>query len=155
MNDLWEDQALMVVFYRGGWCPYCNMQIRELSDDYAAFEEQGVMPVLISVDKPEVAALTTETYEIPFPVLSDSDLAAHEEFNVVYKLTAQEIQRAESRGRDFGDWSGRDHETIAIASSFLVDSDGVVQWSTVLQDYTSRPTVEQLMTAIGDWKAGK
>ena len=154
MNELWGDQALMVVFYRGGWCPYCNMQIRELSEDYAAFEEQGVMPVLISVDKPDVAALTTETYDIPFPVLSDSDLAAHEAFNVVYKLTDREIERAESRGRDFADWSGRDHETIAIASSFLVDSDGVVQWSTVLKDYTSRPTVEQLMTAINDWKAG-
>jgi len=155
MSDLWGEQPLMVVFYRGGWCPFCNMQIRELSEDYAAFEEQGVTPVLISVDQPDVAALTTETYDIPFPVLSDSDLIAHEEFNVVYKLTAQEIQRAEQRGRDFGDWSGRDHESIALASSFLVDSDGVVQWATVIEDYTSRPTIEQLITAITDWKAGK
>lgn len=153
LDELWKDQALMVVFYRGGWCPYCNMQIRELSEDYAAFEKEGVLPVLISVDQPDVTSLTTETYDIPFPVLSDQDLVAHTEFNVINKLSQEHLDWAASRGRDFADWSGRDHQTIAVASSFLVDTNGVVQWSTVLEDYTSRPTVKQLMAAISNWKA--
>ncbi len=76
LSGLWEQQPIMLVFYRGGWCPYCNGQIRELtvrSEDFAAL---GVQPVLVSVDKPEASLALKANYDIPFPVLSDSELVA-------------------------------------------------------------------------------
>ena len=152
LSDLWQEQPLMVIFYRGGWCPFCNMQIKELSDHYAEFEAAGVLPVLISVDKPDAASLTTQTYDIPFPVLSDQTLVAHNEFNVVNKLSDEQKQRAAGRGLDFAEWAGNDHGVIGVASSFLVDTKGVVQWSTVLKDFTKRPTKDQLIAAINAWK---
>ena len=150
-----ENGPVILTWYRGGWCPYCNLQSRELSENYSLFEAENVLPVLISVDKPDASALMSATYEIPFPVLSDQDLIAHSEFNVVKVMSQQEIERAAQRGRDASDWSDRDHKSYAVASSFLVDTDGVVQWSTVLEDYSKRPSIEQLLAAISDWKANK
>lgn len=155
LSDLWEDKPLMLVFYRGGWCPYCNMQVKELSDEYAKFEDVGLLPVLVSVDKPDASALLTKSYEIPFPVLSDQDLAAHREFNVVLKMDEGRVESAKARGLDFAEWAGQDHSSIAVASTFLIDTDGVVQWSTVLDDYKSRPTVDQLISAYTEWQSNQ
>ena len=153
LSDLWNEQPLLIVFYRGGWCPFCNTQIKEMSDNYGQFEKLDVLPVFISVDKPDVASLTSQTYSIPFPVLSDTALSAHTEFNVVNKISDEQRARMAKRGLDFDEWSGSNHGVIAHASTFLVDSKGVVQWSTVVKDYRSRPTLEQLLAAIQQWKS--
>lgn len=52
LSDLWAEQSVMLVFYRGGWCPYCNAQIRDLTVKYESFKERSVLPVLVSVDEP-------------------------------------------------------------------------------------------------------
>jgi peroxiredoxin len=77
LSDLMRRGPLLLVFYRGGWCPYCNFQIRELTAAYPEYGKRGVTPVAISVDRVEESAKTLATYSIPFPVLSDPELAAH------------------------------------------------------------------------------
>ncbi len=148
MEALQRQGPLMVIFYRGGWCPYCNLQIRQLSQAYPQFEQRGVMPVLISVDKADGAALAQRTYEIPFPVLSDSSLAAHEAFEVVLDLDMATTLAYKGFGIDLEDWSGRDDGKIAVSSAFLVDNDGAVKWAHVDTDYKTRPSVSQLLSVI-------
>jgi len=149
MDQLWRDKPTMIIFYRGGWCPFWNTQVRELSLAYSEFKKRGVEIALISVDKPDASTLLKKAYEIPFPVLSDQDLVAHNAFNVVKTISEERARKAkETFGLDFKEWSDRDHLTIAVASSFLVDTEGNVQWSTVLEKYSSRLSPEQLLSAI-------
>lgn len=149
LDTLFADEPLMLIFYRGGWCPFCNAQIRELAQRYSEFEEVGVEIAVISVDKPDASTLTKSAYNVPFPVLSDQDLIAHEAFNVVFEVSKEEAKQImERRGRDLTEWSGRDHLSYAVASSFLIGTDGEVKWSTVVEDFRSRPTPEQLLEAI-------
>lgn len=149
LDELWREKPAMVIFYRGGWCPFCNAQIRELSLAYPEFEKRGVEIAVISVDKPDASSLLKKTYEVPFHVLSDQDLVAHKAFNVVLEISAEKAKKAkETFGLDFKEWSEREHLAIAVASSFLVDTEGKVTWSTVIKDYRSRPSVEQLLSAI-------
>ena len=137
----------LVVFYRGGWCPYCNFQIRELSQSYDGFKALGVSLVAISVDRPDAAAVTRKAYEVPFPVLSDPDLKAHEAFNVVLQLDAAGVARLAKYGHEIEKWSGKAHHKMAVPAVFLV-RDGKVAWAHVARDYKTRPGVEQLLTAV-------
>jgi len=137
----------MLVFYRGGWCPYCNFQIRELTENHASFVERGVSLVLVSVDRIEESARTSATYEIPFAVLSDADLAAHRAFRVLQEVDAPTLERLQGMGIDLEAASGRDHHTIAVPSVFLI-RDGVVVFRHVEPDYRTRPSVPQLLAAI-------
>lgn len=149
MNQLWAENPTMIIFYRGGWCPFCNAQIRELSLAHPEFTARGVDIAVISVDKPDASSLLKKTYEVPFSVLSDQDLAAHKAFNVVMEIPEERAKKVkDSFGLDFKEWSGRDHLTIAVASSFLVGTDGKVKWSTIIKDYTIRPSAKQLIAAI-------
>ncbi|BFM12219.1 peroxiredoxin-like family protein [Simiduia litorea] len=141
-------ETLLVIFYRGGWCPYCNLQIRQLTESYSQFKQRKVLPVLISADKIDAAALAQSRYEIPFPVLSDPDLVAHKDFRVVMSLTPELYETYKGYGIDVEQWSGRDHHQFAVASAFLVDAQGKVKWAHASLDYKQRPSVAQLLDAI-------
>jgi peroxiredoxin len=140
-----NDADTLVVFYRGGWCPFCNFQIRELSQSYDKFKALGVSLVAISVDRPDAAAVTRNAYEVPFPVLSDPDLKAHEAFNVVLQVGVAGVAGLALYGHDIEKWSGKDHHKMAVPAVFLV-RDGKVAWAHVARDYKTRPSAEQLLT---------
>jgi peroxiredoxin len=145
-----NDANTLVVFYRGGWCPFCNFQIRELSQSHDKFKALGVSLVAISVDQPDAAAVTRNAYEVPFPVLSDPDLKAHEAFNVVLQLDATgvaRVARVAKYGHDIEKWSGKDHHKMAVPAVFLI-RDGKVAWGHVARDYKTRPSTEQLLTVV-------
>ena len=149
-DDLLKDAPLLVVFYRGGWCPFCNAQIRQLTAAYSEFEKRGVEPVLISVDDIEGADLASQTYEIPFAVLSDPQLQAHEAFNVVMQVDDETAARYKDYGIELEKWSGQSHHKIAVSSAFLVDKSGNVRWAHSSRDYKTRPSPEQFLQVIDD-----
>ncbi|MCG8317848.1 MAG: peroxiredoxin family protein [Pseudomonadales bacterium] len=116
-EQLKNQAPLMIVFYRGGWCPYCNLQIRQLTNAWSEFQKRNVTPVLISADKPDGAALAANTYEIPFPVLADPNLTVHDLFNVTMKVDDKLIPKYKEYGIDLEAWSGKT-TTISLCLQF-------------------------------------
>ena len=147
-NELLEDAPLLVIFYRGGWSPYCNFQVRELTMGYNDFKARGVLPVLISVDRVGGAEEVQKTYEIPFPVLSDPQLAALNEFNVRHEIGEEGYAMLQGYGVDLEDWAGQHHHVIAKSSAFIIDQAGIVKWSHVSDDFKVRPSNKQLLSVI-------
>ncbi|CAN5645596.1 peroxiredoxin-like family protein [soil metagenome] len=143
---------LLLVFYRGGWCPFCNTQIHDLATAYPEYQKRGVTPVAISVDKPEAEAKLKATYAIPFSVLSDSSAAVIEAFHVVKTLNDDELAKMKGFGVDLESYSGKAHHKIAIPAAFLVDRTGTVRWAHADPDYMTRPTTAQLLSAIDSAK---
>ena len=137
----------LVVFYRGGWCPYCNLQLRELTERAADFKAAGVGLVALSVDQPTEAAKSRARYTIPFPVLGDPDLRAHTAFRVTHVLDAAGVARLKGFGIDVEAGSGRAHHTIAVPAMFLVRA-GVVAWAHADRDYKRRPSAAQVLGAL-------
>jgi len=148
LGSLLQNGVLMMIFYRGGWCPFCNYQVRQITQAYAKFQQRNVTPVLISVDKTEGAALLQKSYQIPFPVLSDPELAAHNAFNTVIQVDDAHYEKYKNYGIDLEAWSGTGHHKIAAPGIFLVSKDGEVLWSHVALDFKTRPEVEQLLSII-------
>ena len=138
----------LIVFYRGGWCPYCNYQIHELTTAYSEFQKRGIAILAISVDRAEEAARTQATYEIPFPVLADPDLEAHRAFRVTREVGDEELARLKGMGMDLERSSGQTHHQVAVPAMFLVDSSGLVRWAHADHDYKVRPSVAQILAAI-------
>jgi peroxiredoxin len=148
LDNLLANGPIMVIFYRGGWCPFCNYQFRQVTQAFEKFQHRNVTPVLVSVDKTDGAMLVKEAYEIPFPVLSDSNLAAHESFTTVIELDNSEYEKYKKFGVDLEAWSGLQHHKMAAPGVFLVSSEGQVLWSHVALDFKTPPNVEQLLSVI-------
>ncbi|MBT7951935.1 MAG: AhpC/TSA family protein [Gammaproteobacteria bacterium] len=148
LAELLNNGPIMVIFYRGGWCPFCNYQVRQITQAYDKFQKRNVTPVLISVDQTDGAMLVKEAYDIPFPVLSDSELAAHESFNATIELDNTDYEKYKNYGVDLEAWSGLSHHKIAAPAVFLVSPDSKVLWSHVAMDFKTRPSVDQLLNVI-------
>ena len=102
----------------------------------------------ISVDRIEEAAKTQATYSIPFPVLSDPDLAAHTAYRVTHRVEADEFSRLQGFGMDLEGASGQTHHVIATPALFVIDAEGVVRWAHADRDYTVRPSPSQILAAF-------
>lgn len=146
--DLRERAPIVVIFYRGGWCPYCNAQVREMATRYGDFTAKGVDVVMASADAPDAAALTKRAYEVPFSLVADPDLAMHDAFGVAFEVPPADVARLESFGISLEAWSGRAHHRIAVPSIFFVDASGTVRWAHAARDYKRRPTADQLLQAV-------
>jgi peroxiredoxin len=148
LSSLYEQSPVLLAFYRGGWCPYCNMEIHSLAAAYPQFQKRRVTPVALSVDVPEAESVLQATYTIPFPVLSDTSAAALLAFHVVNKVDAQQLMKMKSFGIDLESYSGQSHHEIAIPSLFLIDKKGIVRWAHSDPDYMVRPSTAQILAAI-------
>jgi peroxiredoxin len=152
LSALYAKQPVLLAFYRGGWCPYCNTEIHELVAAYPEFQKRGVALVAASVDTPDAEAKLHATYSIPFAVLSDSDAAMIEAFHVVKHVEGDELAKMKSFGVDLEQYSGKTHHEIAMPSLFLIDRAGIVRWAHSDQDFKVRPSVAQMLAAIDQAK---
>jgi peroxiredoxin len=148
LKSLYARGSTLVVFYRGGWCPWCNLQLHELASKQAEFKRRGVTLVPISVDLPTEAAKTQATHTLPFTLLSDPTLVAHEAFKVVHHANDAEIAALKGFGADVEAHSGQTHHSFAVPSVFLVSRPGVVLWAHADEDFKTRPSADQLLTLI-------
>ena len=149
LAELLTSRRVLLVFYRGGWCPYCNFQVRELTQRYPDFEKLGIEPVVVSVDQVSEAAKTNAAYTIPFPVVSDPELAWHEAFRVTTEVPQARVEAMKSKHDiDLEARSGKSHHTIAIPSIFLIEKDGKVSFAHADENYQTRPRAQSLLDAL-------
>jgi peroxiredoxin len=149
LGSLYAKKPTYVIFYRGGWCPFCNMQIHELSKAAPEFEKRGIQLVAISVDKPTEEAKTQAKHGVPFTILSDPKMKALHAFHVVHTAGVDEQKVLTGFGIDLDAYSGESHKSFSVPSIFLVDRRGIVRFQHVDEDFKTRPSVSQML-AVAD-----
>lgn len=129
---------LLITFYRGGWCPYCNLALRALQRELPAFASHGVTLVAISPELPDHAFSVQERHELAFPVLSDRGNRVARSFGLVFELPAALRPLYAGFGVDLPRRNGDTSHELPMPGTFLVDRDGVVRASAVQADYRTR-----------------
>ncbi len=152
LSALYTKGPILLAFYRGGWCPFCNSENHTLATAYPEYQRRGVTPVTVSVDTPDAESKTRTTYAIPFPVLSDSDATMIEAFHVVNKVDDATLAKMKGFGVDLERFSGKPHHEIAVPSLFLIDRMGIVRWAHSDPDFKVRPSTAQILAAIDNTK---
>jgi peroxiredoxin len=148
LSSLYAKGPILLAFYRGGWCPFCNSEIHALTTAFPEYQKRGITPVAVSVDRPESEAKMKATYSIPFPVLSDSDATIIGAFRVVKNVGPDELAKMKGFGVDLESYSGKTHHEIAIPALFLIDRSGVVRWAHSDPDFKVRPSTAEILAAI-------
>jgi peroxiredoxin len=129
---------LLITFYRGEWCPYCNLALRALQRELPAFTARGVTLVAISPEQPDHALTLQEKHGLAFPVLSDQGNAVARSFGLVFALPPKLRPVYASLGLDLPDRNGDASHELPMPGSFLVDREGIVLAAAVQADYRTR-----------------
>ena len=129
---------LLITFYRGEWCPYCNLALRALQRELPAFASRGVTLVAISPELPDHALTLQATHDLAYAVLSDAGNAVARCFGLVFTLPQTLRPLYQGFGVNLPARNGDASFELPLPGSFLIDSDGSVLASLVETDYRAR-----------------
>jgi peroxiredoxin len=131
LRELRADGPVIVSFYRGQWCPFCNLELRGLQRALGEVAAAGATLVAISPNKPDVTAGTVAELELEYPVLSDHDNQVARMFNLVYEMTQENIDSYRDIGRDIGTLNGTGKWELPVPATYVIDSGGTIRYAFV------------------------
>ena len=149
--DRVADRGALLVFYRGGWCPYCSTQLSELRKIEDDLAELGFPVIAISPDRPVRLSESLEAGPLGYALYSDSMLAAAKAFGIAFQLTPAEVARYDQVGVDLEEASGQRHHQLPVPSVFLVSKGGTIRWVYSNPDYKVRPDNASLLAAAQEF----
>jgi len=140
-------KPVIMTFFRGGWCPYCNLHLAELRHAEKALSEMGFAIWFISIDRPELLYASLENPDIGYTIYSDSSLEATRAFGIAFKVDDETMSKYQGYGIDLEAVSGESHHVLPAPSTFLVGVDGVIRFQYTNPDYTVRLSPNVLLAA--------
>lgn len=147
-EELLEQGHMVVCFYRGGWCPYCNLELRAYQELLGEIRELGANVIAISPQMPDESLMTAAKASLSFEVLSDmgNSLASH--LGLVFKLTAPVVELYRSVGYDLDRINGNSSWILPVPATYVVRKDGIIVDAYVQPDYSIRKEPSEVIEIL-------
>jgi peroxiredoxin len=138
LSERLKSGPVVVLFYRGGWCPYCNMELKAYQDNLDTLSELGASLMAITPESPDNSMTTKEKNEISFDVLSDVNLEVSDKFGLTFTLPAPLAEVYGNFGINLPEVNGDEAWRLPIPAAYVIAQDGTVLLSHVDVNYTVR-----------------
>jgi peroxiredoxin len=150
-SELLLQGPLVVSFYRGVWCPYCNMELQALQEALPAFRELGAQLVAISPQNPVNSRRSLRDNRLDFPILSDPGNKTAAAFGLRFALPDYLVELYKSLKNDLPAFNGDTSWTLPMPGRFVIGLDGIngiIRYAEVNPDYTRRPEPSDMLPAL-------
>jgi peroxiredoxin len=137
----------ILIFYRGGWCPFCNLQLSQIQKIDSDLVALGYEILAISPDRPDELKKSIEKHNIDYTLLSDSSMNACLKFGIAFKVADEIIEKYKSYEIDLEASSGLNHHLLPVPSVFIIGTDGIIKFQYVNPNYKIRLDPDLLMAA--------
>jgi len=149
LSDLLEKGPVVLTFYRGEWCPFCNLQLRSLQEALPLFLEHDATLVAISPQAPDHALSLTEKHDLAYAVLSDVDQSVIRAYRVQFTLSGDlEDLQVNVFQNDPGTQNADHSRSLPVPATFVIDRRGVVRAAFVSADWRYRPEPTDIIAAL-------
>lgn len=148
LSEKLKDGPVVVSFYRGQWCPYCNLELRALEAALPEFQKRGAQLMAISPQTPDNSLSTAEKNALTFDVLSDVGNLVAREFGLVFTLPEEIRPIYAGFGLDLPAHNGDDTFELPIPATYVIGQDGAIALSFIDADYTSRLEPAVIISAL-------
>ena len=137
-------------FYRGGWCPYCNLALRALQNGLGDLVGSGANLVAITPELPDNSLTTSEKNHLEFPVLSDPGNEVGRAFGIVFPIDDEIVVTQLAAGKDVAALNGADVAEVPLPATYVVGTDRVIRYAFVDADHTRRAEPADVVRAVSD-----
>jgi len=139
----------VIIFYRGGWCPYCNLHWAELRKIEGQLLAMNIDLIFLSADQPSILAEALAEDEQPnYHLLSDNNLEVAKKFGIAFHVDDAEVKRLLGFGHDIEAASGLTHHNLPTPAVFVINTDGIIKFQFVTPDYKVRLHNDVLLAAV-------
>ena len=147
------ERPVVLLAFRGGWCPYCNMYLSEMRHAIPDISAMGVDVLFLSGDRAELlySSLNRETQEdiadLEYTILSDANAQAAIALGIAFRASDRTMDRRAEKGDEFAESSMARHGVLAVPAVFAIDRHGKIQFAYTNANYKVRLPAEELMSA--------
>ena len=148
--DLYEylkKGKVVLTWYRGGWCPYCNITLQQLQQELPNFKTNGARLIALTPELPDKSLSTSEKHDLKFEVLSDVGNKVAKEYGIVFKLT-NEVAEIYNRFFSIVDFNGDASNELPLAATYIIDQEGKIIYAFLDADYRNRAEPSELTEVL-------
>jgi peroxiredoxin len=149
LSTLLKKNKVVLTFYRGTWCPYCNLQLNQYRQAVSEIEGLGAELIAISPQKPDESLNIEQKNELEFEVLSDKGNLVAKQFTTVFKYDNESIKTMTNLGYDFDAHYADDSREIPVPAAFIIEQDGSISFAkSEGGDYRNRVEVTAIINSL-------
>ena len=148
LQELLAKGPVLLTFYRGGWSPYCNLELRALQRSLPELEQYNASLVAISPETPDNSLSTAEKNQLEFAVLSDAGLNVARQYGLVFTLDSELRRIYEQFGIDLPKQNGDESYQLPIPATYVSDPESIIRYAYVNTDYTQRADPKEIIPII-------
>lgn len=148
LSSLLAASPIVLTFYRGGWCPYCNLELAALQKALPEIEQTGAKLIAVSPELPDHSLTTIEKHNLAFEVLSDQGGNVQKLFGLEFQLPEVLRPVYEGFGFDIPSHNGNGTFALPVPATYIIDQSGIVRYHFVDVDYTKRAEPETIIQKL-------
>jgi len=146
--DALKAGPVVLSFYRGSWCPYCNLTLRAYQAHLAEIHACGAQFVAVSPERREHSLANARKFGLAFEILSDAGNAAAKRFGLAYKMPAELVAVYLELGTDIPRFNGDDSWELPVPATYIIDAGGKIVFSSINAEYTQRIEPGRVIRAL-------
>lgn len=147
LRKLIAQKPSVLIFYRGGWCPFCNLQMDQLVKIEPKLTEMGYQILAISPDKPQNLKESLGKHHINYTLLSDRSMEITRKFGLAYRVSQETLTKMQNRGISLDSSTGNNLHMLPVPAAYVVDQKGVIHFVYFNPDIKVRVNPDDLMNA--------
>ena len=143
--EILEESPVVLMFYRGAWCGYCNKQLSEMEDSLKFINEKGGVVIAVTPEQPESIEKTIKKTNASFKILHDKDLKIMKTYNVDYALENSIVKKYKSYGINLLESNKENGANLPVPATYIIGKDKKILYAFFDPDYTKRATVGKIL----------
>ncbi len=145
LTSLVEKGPVVLIFYRGYWCPYCNKHLSELQDSLNYILQKGASVIAISPEKGEFVNKSVQQTKASFSILSDSNYLIMKKYKVDYKVATKKVMAYKMFKMDINKTNGDNSNILPVPATYIIGADGKIKWIHFNPDYKKRASIQEII----------
>jgi peroxiredoxin len=143
-----KNGPVVMLFYRGQWCPYCNKQLSHFSDSLLMLTAKGASILTITPETGDNVKKTIEKTKASFPVLEDEGMTIMKQYKVNFSVDEKTITKYKGYGIDFDKANGSNGANLPVPATYIIGKDGIVKYVFFNTDYRKRASVQEILNNL-------
>lgn len=145
LRELLKKGKVVLVFYRGQWCPYCNRELKKMEDSLQQIKNKGATLIAVTPEKPENIAKTIEKTSATYSILFDDGLGIMKAYHVAFEVPENTLTRYRNSGINIEANNGSNGKYLPVPAVFIISKEGEVIYRFFEPDYKKRPDVKEIL----------
>lgn len=147
-EEVLKSNKMILAFYRGSWCPYCNLELKFLQENLSRIKEKNAVLIAISPQSPDHSLTMIEKNNLEFEVLTDSNNDFAEKLGITFQLQDFVLPYYQSLGINLADFNANNDNTLPVPAVFVIDENRTILYKFLDVNYMSRVDMEDLINVL-------